>query len=125
MFCQNRVEIITKTNERDDVRWGSGTELEILCIMFPVTVCVRTIMFTISTELDKRHATDWFIGLNFTNKVEISEDHEFTLVLEMCDQSIPENSAPGRVYISPVIDIRTTGASMQHVLQTEDEDMFV
>lgn len=51
MFCQNGVELITKTDEGDDVvRQGSGALSEILSIMCLVTVCVWPIIMTCSGE---------------------------------------------------------------------------
>lgn len=40
MFCQNRAELITETDEGDDIQHGSGAHSEILSVLCLVTLCV-------------------------------------------------------------------------------------
>lgn len=81
MFCQNRVEIITKTNEPDGVvRRGTVAESEILCMMRHVTVCVWLNYHCVRAT--KRELGIDLLVLRLQIKRRTSGDHENTLLLE-------------------------------------------
>lgn len=62
MFCQSKAELITETDEGDDIRQGSGAHSEILSVLCRVTVCVDQLQKRAVDKTPLKCTSDGFIG---------------------------------------------------------------